>query len=840
MKILKTSAILILFGSVFCNDDNLAESGLYFQSIYDTVTHSPSKSTSLLIPKEGMIDFENTLSIEFDIFFWRKDPFGFIISGGNKTTPDLFILSYSEYKNADTSYIELTYKNRPSVISIPIIDKFQGWKKWKNIALYLENDKQRIGLSYDNKLIKWFYHNSPLLNKLQIRFGATSRTNESPRMAIKNVTINKDEDHTKLWKLNQAQGTIAYENKNNGKNWNGDVVNGIWIKELHSTWYNTGSITLPSIDYKLIGFDYSDNNYVYATNDSLYFYDIVYNKVTSKKQFSFVDNDDYVYFYDETKKKIHSMHGGGGSPIGYYDFYLNKWIGYDNKFKSDDLYYQSTILINHKKDEIYSLGGYGWYEQKNILQKYNSITSRWDPVNYEVTGSHDFFPRSKSLVSYDKSNGRYILLGGGGNESGKQQQGFRKLNDLWSIDLEALKIEQIWADELFDDIGDSKNNEYIISPKHKTIYNLSRNDDLDQLSFTILQSSFDKKQFDKTNIKLSANVNSKLVDCFIVEKTDQLIAVLEESKSEKKVLSLYEINLPLLDPVQEDIQKAEYIWLALISSMILIVFISKPKKIKTINEKNNFLSVNPNIQNKNKILDVGLTIFLLGGFELWVNGRKISNNEWKSVKARNLFIYILLQNIKGASLNKIDSLFWPDVRNDSARNSRSVALNRIRKVIKPYSHMLKKVDDHIVFKMDTMTFFDYSHVLQLMGKSNNKDTSNLLMPLKMYGKSGLLPELKGDWIEYYRIDLSKSLEKYAKYISQYYIEEENWVDLEWIGNRLMLLNPFNDVGLYYSILANKKMNRNGISHQVYKEFVNNYEEKLGENYPNSYDNIISS
>ena len=101
-----------------------------------------------------------------------------------------------------------------------------------------------------------------------------------------------------------------------------------------------------------------------------------------------------------------------------------------------------------------------------------------------------------------------------------------------------------------------------------------------------------------------------------------------------------------------------------------------------------------------------------------------------------------MQNSKGASLNKIDSLFWPDVKNDSARNSRSVALNRIRKVIKPYSHMLKKVDDHIVFKMETMTFFDYSHVLQLMEKSNNKDTSSLLMPLKMYGKSGLLPELE--------------------------------------------------------------------------------------------------
>jgi len=61
--------------------------------------------------------------------------------------------------------------------------------------------------------------------------------------------------------------------------------------------------------------------------------------------------------------------------------------------------------------------------------------------------------------------------------------------------------------------------------------------------------------------------------------------------------------------------------------------------------------------------------------------------------------------------------------------------------------------------------------------------------------------------------------------------------VELIGNRMLLWNSFNDDGLYFSVLANKKMNKVGISHQIYDDFNKRYKEEMGESYPTSYDSI---
>ena len=65
---------------------------------------------------------------------------------------------------------------------------------------------------------------------------------------------------------------------------------------------------------------------------------------------------------------------------------------------------------------------------------------------YKTIGGSLFFPRCKAVISYDKKNKKYMLYGGQGNESGKQQQGFRRLNDLWEIDLANYQFNQIWED----------------------------------------------------------------------------------------------------------------------------------------------------------------------------------------------------------------------------------------------------------------------------------------------------------------------------------------------------------------------------------------------------------
>ena len=131
------------------------------------------------------------------------------------------------------------------------------------------------------------------------------------------------------------------------------------------------------------------------------------------------------------------------------------------------------LIDNYESKDIYTLGGYGWYEQKNTLQLYNFQNTRWDPLQYQTNKGKLYFPRCKANVKYDKALDKYFIYGGQGNESGKQQQGFRELNDFWILDMNILEFNQIWGDssQAYED-GD-KYQKVAISGKHKTIFKIS-------------------------------------------------------------------------------------------------------------------------------------------------------------------------------------------------------------------------------------------------------------------------------------------------------------------------------------------------------------------------------
>ena len=68
---------------------------------------------------------------------------------------------------------------------------------------------------------------------MQFNFGSTSFVVEPPRMAIKNINLNRDDKKTISWKLDEETGDIAHPSYENGSPWAGQVDNGIWIHELH-------------------------------------------------------------------------------------------------------------------------------------------------------------------------------------------------------------------------------------------------------------------------------------------------------------------------------------------------------------------------------------------------------------------------------------------------------------------------------------------------------------------------------------------------------------------------------------------------------------------------------
>ena len=111
--------------------------------------------------------------------------------------------------------------------------------------------------------------------------------------------------------------------------------------------------------------------------------------------------------------------------------------------------------------------------------------------------------------------------------------------------------------------------------------------------------------------------------------------------------------------------------------------------------------------------------------------------------------------------------------------------------------------------------------------------------LDLIDKEQLLKFSHSNWIEPYMLELFKKIIIYAKNLAEICIKRRQWEEVEYIGNKLLLWNNLHDDGMRYLVLAKKMLKKNALSHQVYSDFIKNYELEIGEVYPFSYDKVIS-
>ena len=838
--------ILIYVYSSFLLCEEIIIEGLLFKSIYDE-PKGRSSTTSLTIPSKRTISYKKNLSIQFDIFLWKKSPFGFILSGGNDKIPNLFVLSYSDYRSNDTSYIELTYADRPSIISIPIIDNDQGWGKWKNIKLFFEKEKQRVGMSFQNHNIIW-YNDIVIDDKIQFNFGSTSFDVEPPRMAIKNIVINRDDANSTLWKLNEETGEIAGAENKNGSSLYGNVINGVWIKELHRQLKPIFYHNIYQNNFQFLAVDDDLNQFIYLMNDSLFFYDNKKNQIVGKFSFPYLPDDDYIYKYNPVEKLIFATHGGGGGPVSYFDIKNENWENYVEEFESDGLYYTSNFVYDYLEQEIYTLGGYGWYEQKNFLHKYNSQDLSWDQIKYKTKDSNLFFPRCKASISYDKENDQYFLYGGEGNESGKQQQGFRALNDLWVIDLKNQEFNRIWEDssQMYD--PKDTHQKIAISSKDKKIYKIvgkevlnENNSFIQTEALEILVSSFKSRNFKKFLIdpKEDKNTQIRFIHLQSLDFLNELLVIYEKNNLDGKSVVFSTVKTPLIAPHEQKTNYAKIFIISLIVSGILIFLLTT--RLGSNDNKNS--TTEDSFYSKkfvdNYAANKGLSVKLLNKFEIMKKGEVVGKNNWKSKKARDLFIFIILKGKNGASLDEIHNLFWPDVSLDSARNSRAVALSHIRKILSPYDTLLISDGEIIKFEINRDVYIDYNYMNNLI-ISPTKENFDAIFALELFDEGQLLKFSNASWVKPYRLELLQKIRRCFNDLAKICMEQRQWEKVLEIGNKLLLWDRFNDNGMRFSVLANKMLKKNNISQKIYTDYIKKYQLRVGENYPYSYNNILSS
>ena len=72
-----------------------------------------------------------------------------------------------------------------------------------------------------------------------------------------------------------------------------------------------------------------------------------------------------------------------------------------------------------------------------------------------------------------------------------------------------------------------------------------------------------------------------------------------------------------------------------------------------------------------------------------------------------------------------------------------------------------------------------------------------------------------------------------------YISEKSWDEVGLIGNKMLSWNKFDDDGMRLAVLSNKGLQKDALAHKIYADFSKNYKIEIGEDYPVSYNNIIT-
>ena len=155
-----------------------------------------------------------------------------------------------------------------------------------------------------------------------------------------------------------------------------------------------------------------------------------------------------------------------------------------------------------------------------------------------------------------------------------------------------------------------------------------------------------------------------------MDNTNELLVIYQKNVLDKKSIVFSTVKTPLIAPAEQRKRHAEFVILILVGCSIFVFLWTTrfdEEDNKGLTKKDRLLSLN---NQEESTVSQGLSIKFLNNLEIVNQGTMITSKDWKSIKARNLFIFIILKGKDGASINEIHNLFWPDVNLESARNSR--------------------------------------------------------------------------------------------------------------------------------------------------------------------------
>ena len=677
------------------------------------------KRTSYNVFGSHTLTFKEKLDISFDMQLPYAEEVGYIVRVLDKHDNRIFNVFFDGRGN---DYFELNREGYNSLVKIHFDRNRLRRKQWFAVRLTFDLDRRCITMSVDGDSKTAYNVGLPDDMHAQIIFGRSDYLIDVPSFSMRNLRICGADDEY-FFPLKQVQGSAVYTS---GHKPLGQVTSPYWVINDHYHWKEVAKFSSSTV----AGHNYAESQHrIICFNDNaLYTYDLMSGK-SSRTPYaspcpmklylgtSFIDDGNARLYAYETFREGKQREEPSMASL---DLNTMKWTTETTAQINEGQMHHHGAFYRPDKQLFTIYGGFANMRYNDKFYVYSIGDHRWYMVN-DVAGKR--FPRYFLSMGYDKKRYAYIF-GGMGNESGDQTVGRRFFYDLHRFDTRTKTVKRLWNVEWDepDDIVFVKgmiiqgNWFYTLgysefrSNSYMRLYRFSlRDGSHEQLGDSIL--------IHPDRIETEANL-------FYDSLLHKFVATIQEFKDEKNSeFRAYIINTPVLGTddymayAATDSTKLSiwfWLWLACVAgaAAFAAIRVRRHRKRSSLRKKEDNTppaeTAAPN------------TICIFGDFMMRDRtGHDISY--MFTDKLRQIFCLLLQHNNDGGiSSQHLGSIMWGDKTPDKIKNSRSVAMNHLRKALRELDG-ISVVYSSGTFRLNITEAFhcDYLQLMQIIDSTSD-------------------------------------------------------------------------------------------------------------------------
>ena len=821
--------IIISVNSVFSAD---VTSGLTFRSH----TEVKEKRTSLLLNEGKYFHLPKGFSLEFDIKFRTEEHnYGYVYRIVGNDTVCFDLISNFRGNNKTLSFIE---RNK---IFIPYntIDEVDN-NDWNKFSFKLDLQSQKITASFNNEKteVPCSYTN---LSDFRFQFGFCNAENfisyDVPPITIKDIRLYDSKNNLiAFWPLDKHNINEAYDSV---KNYIAHAYNPIWEIDKHTEWLEEKHFQAPL--YTQIAYNNNEGLIYFVNNDYMLVYDNKENRTDTIKPVSgypFHISSNQLIYNSYTKDLI--SYDLEYTRTSVYDFNKNEWSGNEPTLRTP--YTHHNNFISSADSSLYIFGGYKEYIYKNDLFKLDMENQSLIEIDY----GKSIPPRYLSAVGF-KNPESLLLIGGYGNESGKQELGPHNYYDLYEINTRNFEVKKLWKLSLPAEHYLFSNNMVVDTVRNK-IYALTFPND--RSNSYIQLRSFDlengKNEILADTIPFTFEDINSFCSLYFDSISNKLYAITAYNNQDKSNISIYSLLYPPLSKSEIRQKNSQLvatssiitgiIILGLLFCIICFLIFNIKKRTKAISENITKLPASRKKEDdySSPYPIKKSSILFLSGFQVWdKTGNDITKEFTPTL--RNLLVLIILytqKNDKGVSNNTLREILWNDKSIDKAENNRRVNIQKLKKLLDKLEGIeLVNTNTYWTIKYQQSFFSDYFMVFQLMDDiEKHHDTAerkklNDLLHLLSYGAP--LPYLHKHWADPFISDYSSTIQEFLWSLThKEFVKNDNKLFVN-IADIIFLFDPTDEEALALKCSALYEMGKTGQAKMAYDSFCTEYKKTLG-------------